>query len=81
MAEGSTLSSRQALGLMTPFTSADSLNIYFTVWCQLNNYGRTLPAPDFPLDNWQQVALPRARDVCALTTWVGWVRQANLKSN
>lgn len=44
MAE-STFFSPQPPLLMTQFTWADSLNIYFTVWCQLSNYGRELPAP------------------------------------
>lgn len=61
MAEGSAFFSPQAPSLITQFTWADSLNIYFTAWCQLSNHGRALPAPGFPLDNWQQAAC----DVCA----------------
>ena len=71
MAAGSSSFSPQAPLLITRVTRADSLNICLTAWCQRSNYGRALLALDFPLDNWQQVALPRARDVCVLTTCVG----------
>lgn len=79
MAE-STFFSLQPPLLITQFTWADSLNIYFTVWCQLSNYGRELLAPGSYWiigSEW----LLRGAELRVLTARIRWISRAGLRSN